>query len=267
MNKLLRLKILDNLEVYTCEDSTYEFPQHFHEKFAISVITDGIYIENGKYATKGDIVVSYPFEIHHNTNLPHSRYSMITFYISEDVINSVQRHRNWECNIKIIKNPVLFSSLHQHGNYLIEVSNSGKKINLQKTETEQLNCLNYLTNEYSIITKENNRTENCLCLQIKQYIDNNLETNITLETMEKVFNFSKYKLIRVFKKVFGITPFHYIILNRILKAKGYISDGFAISDAALSAGFFDQSHFHKYFKRYFNVTPGAYQQSCNILQD
>ena len=59
----------------------------------------------------------------------------------------------------------------------------------------------------------------------------------------------------------------YLIIKRIEKAKCLLKKGLTIVDASLSCGFFDQSHFHKYFRRYVGLTPAQYLKTCNILQD
>ncbi|MEV4898413.1 helix-turn-helix domain-containing protein [Nonomuraea sp. NPDC055795] len=45
---------------------------------------------------------------------------------------------------------------------------------------------------------------------------------------------------------------------------GLREDGLPISDAAIAAGFSDQSHLTRWFTRVYGLTPGAYQLSSTL---
>jgi len=78
---------------------------------------------------------------------------------------------------------------------------------------------------------------------------------------------SKYSFIRWFKRHVGLTPFEYILIKRVGLGKSLILQGLPLTDVALESGFYDQSHFSNYFKRYIGKSPQSYKQSCNIFQD
>ena len=90
---------------------------------------------------------------------------------------------------------------------------------------------------------------------------------IALETLAKMAGQSKFSFLRSFKKAKGITPNNYLTLKRLEAAKKLLKSGSSIVDATYECGFYDQSHFHKYFKKYLGLTPQQYLKGCNILQD
>jgi AraC-like DNA-binding protein len=69
---------------------------------------------------------------------------------------------------------------------------------------------------------------------------------------------SRYQLIRGFAREFGLTPHAYIVQRRIALARRLIRLGHSAADAALQAGFCDQSHLNRCFVRQFGVTPHRY---------
>ena len=72
---------------------------------------------------------------------------------------------------------------------------------------------------------------------------------------------SPFQFIRKVKSEIGITPHQYLLQLRIRKAKQLIESGMPIADAALSAGFYDQSHLNRLFSQRLGITPRMYQNS------
>lgn len=65
-------------------------------------------------------------------------------------------------------------------------------------------------------------------------------------------------LVRAFKARYGMTPHAYQINRRIQFGKQELRRGRSIVDVALEAGFADQAHFQRAFKRHVAATPGQY---------
>ena len=64
---------------------------------------------------------------------------------------------------------------------------------------------------------------------------------------------------RLFKEATGLPPHQYVILRRVERAKQFLQAGtdLSLTEVALRAGFSDQSHFSRHFKRFVGVTPGS----------
>ena len=92
------------------------------------------------------------------------------------------------------------------------------------------------------------------------YIDGNLESNLSLEILERKFFIERSYLCRVFKKSMGSSIHEYIIYKRISKAKQLLSEGVSVTDACMGCGFNDYSNFLRMFKRAVGQTPGQYRR-------
>lgn len=68
---------------------------------------------------------------------------------------------------------------------------------------------------------------------------------------------TRFQVIRDFKQVTGFTPSAFVRNRRVQVAKGLIEDGAALADAAIDAGFADQSHLTRAFKLSHGFTPGV----------
>lgn len=70
---------------------------------------------------------------------------------------------------------------------------------------------------------------------------------------------SRFAAYRAFRSVYGMAPSDYQRQLRIRLARRLLADGTAPAIAAAEAGFADQAHLTRWFRRYYGVTPGAYQ--------
>ncbi len=71
-------------------------------------------------------------------------------------------------------------------------------------------------------------------------------------------------LASVFRKFQGQTIGEYVQQRRVSYASKLLGDlGMPLADIAYSAGFADQSHFNRLFKRHTGMTPGEFRRSLN----
>lgn len=94
--------------------------------------------------------------------------------------------------------------------------------------------------------------------QVKERIDDDPVGYHPLEDLARVCGTSRFKTLRCFTALTGLTPHAYIIQRRLELAKALIRSGTGLAEAGSEAGFADQSHFHRAFVRRFGMTPGVY---------
>jgi AraC-like DNA-binding protein len=72
------------------------------------------------------------------------------------------------------------------------------------------------------------------------------------------FYISQSSLERLFKKYLKITPYQYIQAVKMESACRLLAGGVGVTDAAMTSGFSDVSHFIGCFRRRFGMTPKEY---------
>ncbi|WP_136067596.1 AraC family transcriptional regulator [Modicisalibacter radicis] len=97
--------------------------------------------------------------------------------------------------------------------------------------------------------------------ELAAYLDSQAAKEISLDDLCQRSGYSPGHLIRAFKQHFGLTPHAYLINRRIQLGQRELKGGKPIAEAALSAGFSDQPHFQRTFKRLVAATPSQYRQS------
>ena len=98
-------------------------------------------------------------------------------------------------------------------------------------------------------------------IPILEFIDQNLESDLKLETLEKKFYINRFYLCKLFKNSIGSTIHEYIIYKRISLAKLLLSKGYSVTDTCSKSGFNDYSNFIRMFNRTVGLSPGKYKKT------
>jgi AraC-like DNA-binding protein len=89
-------------------------------------------------------------------------------------------------------------------------------------------------------------------------IDGDPTSSIQLAELAELAGTSRFRLLRGFVREVDATPHAYLMQRRVHLTRQLLADGRPIVEAAMDAGFADQSHFTRAFVRQFGVTPGGY---------
>ncbi len=97
-------------------------------------------------------------------------------------------------------------------------------------------------------------------IAVKNYIDANYENDLNMDLISKVQLISKFHLIRLFKKYYGLTPRQYLINKRVAKSKEHLVTGMAVTETCYAVGFTSLGSFSVLFKTKTGKTPGQFQK-------
>lgn len=94
-----------------------------------------------------------------------------------------------------------------------------------------------------------------------EYINNNIEDDITIDKLSEHFYLSKFHLSREFKKHTGTTIHRYIVQKKLIEAKELIIKDTPIIEVYKQCGFGDYSNFFRAFKNEYGVTPKQFYEA------
>lgn len=248
-----------NIEIKKCDNSIHSSKTHFHNEISIGLIEKGgcnaeIYGNTYDLTEKTILIIPATFTHKCNPyNLDKWKFRMI--YINKEwfqtaLDNTIEIKFSYrQVNQKVFSDIIsLFSDIQ---NNIIDIRNESKLLEY----ICDLTSINNVNNEKEMIGSLSSGKLS----EIKKYIDDNYLNNIMLNDLAKEVGMSKYYLIRQFEKQHGLSPHKYLTNLRINHAKELLKNNNDFANIALESGFYDQSHFTKYFKEYTGVTPMKYK--------
>ncbi|HWJ80461.1 MAG TPA: AraC family transcriptional regulator, partial [Niallia sp.] len=118
-----------------------------------------------------------------------------------------------------------------------------------------------LENMVQTFQEQTDRTEADVIHQLKQYILDHSQEDISLESLAKKVGLSPIYISKIFKEKQGINYIDFLTECRIEKAKELIRDtDKSIKEITFEVGYHDPNYFSKVFKKLCQVSPKEYRK-------
>ncbi len=259
-----------------CEDRCYDF--HYHDFHKILLFLSGdvnYFIEGTSYRLEAnDIVLVNAGEVHRPVIRSGIPYERMILYVSPEFLTSLQGISGQEkdssmevCFIKAKTEQlhVLRSSsasIHKLFQLCRKLENSlsgteyGARLYSHALFLEFLVLLNrsFLTDPISYIETS---LSNQKILDVLHYINDNLNSDLSIDTLSQRFFISRRYLMQLFQQETGYSIGKYVNAKRLFSARDKIQHGFSLTEACFSSGFQHYSTFTRSYYRMFHTTPGS----------
>lgn len=243
-----------------CADFTdHDYPPHSHEALVVAVTEAG----GSEFRSRGQIneagpsclLVFNPTEPHSGRMARSRRWRYRGLYLAEPALDTLAR------SLQVDTIPYFTSNVF-HDADLITDFLSLHQVLQQGTdpllEQEKLvgsfGCLfrrhGSLGNRIPVADSDRKSVSRLRALMRQRYCD-----HLSLEDMGDVVDLTPFQLIGLFKRTVGLTPHAYLTQVRLKAAIREMRNGASIVEAALAAGFYDQSALNNHFKRTYGITP------------
>ena len=265
MKKETRTVVYDdelNIEAYRFEGIVQPFPNHFHEHYVIGFVEEGtrrLSCKNKKYPIgRGDVVIFHPGDNHGCVQADGGVFDYRGLNIPRQVMMDLTEEVTGKRELPgFSENVVRSAEITSYLRPLHQMIMSGAA-DFEKEE-QLLFLISALIQNYGqpfeAGAPECRQETEKACAFIREHF----QERICLEQICRHAGLSKSALLRAFTKSKGITPYRYLEAVRISETKRMLEDGMTPAEAAVQAGFSDQSHFTNYFNSFIGLTPGTYR--------
>ena len=103
---------------------------------------------------------------------------------------------------------------------------------------------------------------NELICKIIDYINKNIDIEITIDDLSNQFFFNRTYIKKKFKRELNITIFNYINAIKIYNSLTKFNNNNSITSIALTSGFNSIEYFSEIFKKIMKVSPRKYLDYC-----
>lgn len=104
--------------------------------------------------------------------------------------------------------------------------------------------------------------EQSVAFQIAEYIQKNIDGDLSVDTLRRKFNLSRVDLYGVIKNAFSTSPARYVKEQRLAYATNLLkSTTLPVNTIAERVGIYDYNYFSKLFKYTYGVSPSVFRKS------
>lgn len=237
---------------------------HTHSHYEIYYFISGMchyLVEGTRYSLKpGDIMIMRPFESHKCVALsPDVPYERIVCNVTEKFI--LQLTGNDSLLRTFRSRPLGVANRFSDLDFGHTLCSDSFQTMIQRepniSRDELIARLFLILCEAKRVTETANthtRAES-IASQIIDYVNSNLYTPLSLETLSKEFFLSRSQINRIFKDNTGSSVGRYVAIKRLLSARQLIRSGDAVAAAAAKCGYGDYSAFYRAYIKQFGVSP------------
>ena len=275
----------DSFKIFHIRDNKdIKFEYHHHDFSKIVILIDGdltYYIEGKSYILKPwDILFVNKNEIHKPIVNHNKYYERIVIWLNPDFISKYAQGDNdlLRCFQIAVKNNYNLLRLNMKSIEIVknliqdiqDCDNSNEFGNEILKESLFIQLM-VLINRLFLNSDKNRDIEDIQYDKtiegVLNYINSNLENNLSIDTIASEFFISKYYLMRKFKNQTGSSIHNYVIQKRLILARSLISDGLSMSSVCSKCGFNDYSSFVRAFKNLYGVSPSNYKPIINNFEN
>ncbi|WP_312917947.1 AraC family transcriptional regulator [Stutzerimonas kunmingensis] len=241
------------------------YAPHCHETFSIGAITAGASTYfNGdaqERIARGTLVLINPQTVHACNPIDGRPWSYLMFYVDARWLGALQHELGVSSDGHFIPyasiqslDQALFNGLTQ----LYATLHDPQADTLHK----QSAAVEYFTQLQQTLAPAPTQPHAEPLQQLSRaadYIAEHCTEALRLEDICQAAELSPSYLIRTFRQHYGMTPHAYLLNRRIQRSQHWLRQGHDLAEVALAAGFADQAHFQRTFKRQLAATPGQYR--------
>lgn len=238
---------------------------HSHTQWSIGAITGGVstfqYRNDHHRVRAGDLVLMNPEWVHACNPIDNQPWGYLMLYVDTGWLTDFRYGAgllpgpHWQdISVATVSDPLWYERYCRMADCLLDPQRD-----LLDKQTEVVEFLSDLMHELARQPVAQEPKAPQALQALAHYLDGHAAEDVSLDTLCEISGYSAGHLIRAFRQYFGLTPHAYLVNRRVQFGRRELANGTSIAEAALNAGFADQPHFQRTFKRLMAATPNQYR--------
>jgi AraC-like DNA-binding protein len=245
-------------EVFHAEWRDHAYPPHTHDTWTLLIVDDGLIgyeLDHHDHAApRAGVTLLPPHVVHDGRPATSSGFRKRVVYLEESVLGN--RLIGAAVDTPLISDDALREQVSRLDRALTAGDDLEAESRLALV-TERLTW--HLTGRRPA---ESLPPAAEIAQHARDIIDGDPVGTISVAGIAQKLGVSTAHLVRSFHRSYGIPPHQYAIGRRLDVARRRLLAGDDVARVAVSAGFYDQAHFTRHFKRLLATTPGRYQRGA-----
>jgi AraC-like DNA-binding protein len=236
--------------------SGHGFDPHRHDTYAIGFTTEGVqsfrYRGASAVSLPGQVFVLHPDETHdgHSGTSTGFRYRIL--YLDPATVRAALGGLPF-VGEAVSRHPRLLAAIHPA---LEDLSLPLEDLHRDQIVLSLADAL--AAADSSGIRREPGARNWPAVARARDLLDAAFRKGVTSAELEAATGLTRYVLARHFRLCLGTSPYRYLLMRRLDRARALIRRGTPLVEAALATGFADQSHMTRHFKKAYGLSPGRW---------
>jgi AraC-like DNA-binding protein len=245
---------IERAEVYL---SACAFEPHRHDTYTIGVTTAGVqtfrYRGMRRVSLPGQLVILHPDEMHDGAAGTDDGFGYQALYLPPELVHDALDHSALPFVADPVQKPArptrLITAL------LADIDEPISDLGSVDIAAMIADTLRLLGGE----SHQSRATIDFRAVELaRDYLAAHAREQTSASTLEQITGADRFTLARHFRQAFGTSPDRYRTMRRLELARTAIEKGRPLAQAAAEAGFADQSHMTRQFKRTYGLTPARW---------
>ncbi|AOL95768.1 helix-turn-helix domain-containing protein [Porphyrobacter sp. LM 6] len=235
------------------------FSPHRHDTYTVALTVAGVqafnYRREVRYSLPGQVLVLHPDELHDGHCHDEAGFSYRAAYVPPTHIQAVLGGAQLPFVVNgVSTDPGLIAAAFS---MVVDCAADDDPAAYEDALYDLAHAMNIAAGR-NTSGRTANRTA---VMQAREFLESAVVVGARLEELERVSGCDRWQLSRDFRALLGTSPYRYLQYRRVDFAKRLLREGATLADAAHGAGFADQSHFGRTFRKAVGLTPKEWLRS------
>ncbi len=235
------------------------FSPHRHDTYTVALTVAGVQAFNYRGAMRhslpGQVLVLHPDEIHDGHCRDGAGFSYWAAYVPPTHVQTVLGGAELPFVVDgVSTDPALIAAAF---NMVIDCAGVQDPGAYEDALYDLAHAMNNAAGRAATV-RIANRTA---VMRAREFLETAVVVGARLDQLEQVTGCDRWQLSRDFRALLGTSPYRYLQHRRVDRAKRLLREGATLADAAHGAGFADQSHFGRTFRKAVGLAPKEWLRS------